>query len=155
MTTAKNMPTYAENKKARFDYEILDTLEAGLVLTGNEVKSIRSGQVKLAGGYVMFYGALPQLINVHIPQYKYSGFLPDYNPERKRKLLLKRKEVTYLRGKSEEKGLTIVPLSIYTKGRHIKLAIGIAKGKKVYDKRRDIKKRELGREMRRAMKEKI
>ena len=147
------MPVYAINKKARFDYEILDTLEAGLVLTGTEVKSIRSKQAKLTGGYIMFYGDEPQLINVHIPKYKFSSPLTDYNPERNRKLLLNKKEISYLKGKTEEKGLTIVPITLYTNGRHIKVEIGIAKGKKVFDKRHAIKKRELDRETRRAIKD--
>jgi len=147
------MPTYSKNKKARFDYEILDTLEAGLVLTGQEVKSIRSGGVKLTGGFISFHKGAPMLTNVHIPRYKHSGIVPDYDPERSRPLLLKEREISYLRGKSQEKGLTIVPLSLYTKGRHIKLSIGIGRGKKKHDKRRSIKKRELDRETRRAMKD--
>jgi SsrA-binding protein len=149
------MPNYARNKKAHFDYEILETVEAGLVLTGQEVKSIRSGSVKLTGGFITFHKGEPMLTNVHIPKYKYSGHALDYEPERSRKLLLKQKEIGYLRGKSQEKGLTIVPLSLYTKGRHIKLAIGIGRGKKTFDKRRTIKKRELDRETRRALKQTI
>lgn len=146
------MPTYAINKKARFDYEILDTLEAGLVLIGSEVKSIRSGGVKLNGGFITFHKNDAMLTNIHIPKYKFSGHLSDYDPEKSRKLLLKDKEIGYLRGKSQEKGLTIVPLSLYTKGRHIKLEIGIARGKKIFDKRRALKKRDLDKEVRRAMK---
>ena len=147
------MPVYAKNKKAFFDYEILDTLEAGLVLTGQEVKSVRSGGAKLVGGFVTFHKGEPMLTNVHISQYKYAGTLTDYDPTQSRKILLNEKEIRLLRGKSEEAGLTIVPLSLYTKGRHIKLEIGIARGKKKYDKRRSIKEREAKRRMRQKMKE--
>lgn len=146
------MPTYAKNKKARFDYEILETIEAGLVLSGMEVKAVRSGQAKLTGGYVTFHKGAPMLTNAHIPLYKYAGIVPGYQPDQSRKLLLSAKEIAYLRGKSQEKGLTIVPLSLYTKGSRIKVEIGIARGKKQFDKRQTIKKRETDRELRRAMK---
>ena len=145
------MPVYATNKKARFDYEILDTLEAGLVLTGQEVKSIRSGQAKLTGGFITFHADDAFLINVHVPRYKHAGALLDYKPDRSRKLLLKKKEIDYLRGKIQERGLTVVPLSFYTKGPHIKVEIGLGRGKKKYDKRVAIKKRDLEREIKRAL----
>lgn len=147
------MPTYATNKKAKFDYEILDTIEAGLVLTGSEVKSIRTGHLSMKGSFVTFKGDEAMLTNVHIPKYKYSGKLLNYDPERSRKLLLKKKQIDYLRGKSQEKGLTIVPISVYTKGRHIKVEIAIGRGKKKYDKRESIKKREVKKEMARKIKE--
>ena len=147
------MKPYAVNKKARFDYEILDTLEAGLVLSGVEVKSIRSGTVGLKGGFVSFHNNDAFLTNVHIPKYKHTGPNQEHEPERSRKLLLKSKEIDYLRGKLLEKGLTIVPLSLYNSGRHIKLEIGVAKGKKKYDKRETLKKRDLDRETRRAIKQ--
>ena len=146
------MKPYAVNKKAKFDYEILDTLEAGLVLTGGEVKSIRSGSASLKGGFITFHNDDANLINVHIPKYKYVGNTKDYEPERSRKLLLKAKEITYLKGKIQEKGLTIIPLSLYNSGRHIKLEVALVRGKKNYDKRETIKKRELNRETKRAMK---
>jgi SsrA-binding protein len=146
------MPVYARNKKARHEYEILDTLEAGLVLTGGEVKSIRTGNVRLKGGYITFHKNAPVLTNVHIPKYKYAAPDPMANPERSRMLLLTQRQIRYLQGKSQEKGLTIVPLSLYTKGRRIKIEIGIARGKKQYDKRRTIKERELKREKQRALK---
>lgn len=147
------MKPYADNKKARFDYEILETYEAGLVLSGNEVKSIRNSNVNLKGGFVTFHGNDAFIINVHIPRYKYAGVLPNYDPERSRKLLLKKKEISYLRGKSQEKGLTIVPLTLYNKGRHIKVEIAVARGKKKYDKRESVKKREVDREVQRKMKD--
>ncbi|MBT3817328.1 MAG: SsrA-binding protein SmpB [Candidatus Magasanikbacteria bacterium] len=146
------MPTLGKNKKARFDYEILDTLEAGLVLTGQEVKSLRTGNIRMAGSYVTFHKNTPQLTNLHIPKYKYASNIADYDPERSRAILLKKKEIAYLRGKSQEKGLTIIPLSVYTKGRKIKMEIGIARGKKQFDKRQTIKKREQDREDRRMFK---
>jgi len=146
------MPTYATNKKARFEYEILDTFEAGLVLTGQEVKSVRAGRANLKGAFVTFHNDTALLTNMHVPKYKYAGSLVDYSPDQSRKLLLKKREIAYLRGKSQEKGLTIIPLSLYTKGRRIKVEVGVAKGKKLHDKRRSIKKRELDREARRALK---
>ncbi|MBT4121314.1 MAG: SsrA-binding protein SmpB [Candidatus Magasanikbacteria bacterium] len=147
------MSTYAVNKKARFDYEILETYEAGLVLEGQEVKSIRNGNISMKGAFVSFHGEDAFLTNTHVSKYKFAGNVTDYDPERSRKLLLKRKEIDYLRGKSQEKGLTIVPLSVYTKGRHIKVSIGIGRGKKKHDKRDTIKRRELKRELDRKMKE--
>jgi len=147
------MPTYAINKKAKFDYEILDTYEAGLVLEGQEVKSIRNGNISMKGAFVSFHKEDAFLTNVHIPKYKFAGNVTDYDPERSRKLLLKRKEIDYLREKSQEKGLTVVPLSVYTKGRHIKVSIGVGRGKKKHDKRETIKRRELKRELDRKMKE--
>lgn len=147
------MDTYANNKKALFDYEIIDKYEAGLILSGNETKSIRKGGVSLKGGFVTFHENDAFLINVHIPRYKYAGSVLNYNPERSRKLLLKKREISYLRGKSQEKGLTIVPLTLYNKGRHIKLEIAVAKGKKKYDKRESVKKREINREVQRKMKD--
>ncbi|MFH1286405.1 MAG: SsrA-binding protein SmpB [Candidatus Magasanikbacteria bacterium] len=151
----KHMPTLAKNKKARFDYEILDTLEAGLVLSGQEVKSIRNGGAKLTGGFITFHKEKPVLTNAHISKYKHAGSLENYDPSQPRIVLLKDKEIRYLRGKLEEKGLTIVPLSLYTKGRRIKLGIGIAKGKKKYDKRRTIKDKELKRKLGRVLKEQM
>ena len=146
------MPTYAVNKKAKFDYEILEKFEAGLVLNGIEVKSIRGGGANLKGAFVTFHQDNAFLINMHVPKYKYAGTAPEYEPERSRRLLLKRKEIRYLRGKSEERGLTIVPISLYTKGRRIKVEIAIGRGKKKHDKREVIKRREVKREMARKIK---
>lgn len=146
------MTTYAENKKARFDYEILETYEAGLVLTGQEVKSVRTGHISLKGAFITFHGHDALLTNAHISKYKYAGKAPDYEPERSRKILLKKREIDYLRGKTQEKGLTVIPLSIYTKGRHIKVEIAVCRGKKKYDKRESIKERELRVEIARKMK---
>jgi SsrA-binding protein len=146
------MPTYAINKKARFDYEILQTLEAGLILEGHEVKSIRGIHMKLTGAFVTVHNDATYLVNAHIPAYKFS-VVQNYDPTHSRKLLLSRKEINYLRGKLNEKGLTIVPISVYSKGRLLKIEIGIGKGKKLFDKRKTIKEREQKREMRRNLKE--
>lgn len=143
---------YAQNKKASFEYEIIDTFEAGLVLEGHEVKSIRTGHINLKGGFVTFHREEPMLINVHISKYKHAGNLENYDPERSRKLLLKKKQILFLRGKLQEKGLTVVPLSVYNSGSKIKIEIGIGRGKKKYDKRRAIKERDLKVHMRKALK---
>lgn len=148
-----HMPVLAKNKKAYFEYEILDTLEAGLVLTGQETKSIRKGGAKLDGSYVTFHKGKPQLTNAHISKYRYAGQLTEYDPTRSRALLLKTKEISYLRGKSEEKGLTIVPLSLYTRGRRIKVELGIVKGKKLHQKKQSLKDRDIYREAKRQAKE--
>ncbi len=145
------MPTYATNKKATFEYQILEKFEAGLVLTGPEVKSIRNGNIKLTGAYVTFHGEEAFLLNAHVGQYAFST-LEAYEPTRSRKLLLKAKEINYLRGKLSEKGLTIIPLSVYTKGDKIKIEIGIGKGKKTFDKRETIKNRDQAKEIARKMK---
>jgi len=149
------MPVLATNKKARFDYEILDTFEAGLVLSGQEVKAVRQGQANLKGAYVTINNkAEAYLTNASIAAYKMAGPLPDYDPTRPRKLLLHRKEITSLAGKLQSSGLTLVPLSLYTKLRKIKLEIGLVKGKKKVDKRRSIKEKEQKRDMQRLLKQK-
>lgn len=149
------MPNYAKNKFAFHDYEILDRLEAGLVLTGAETKAIRTETTRLKGSYVSLRGDEAWLVNVHIPRYRYAGNLENYDPERPRKLLLKAKEIAYLQGKSQEKGLTIVPLSVYSKGRHIKLEIGVARGKKLHDKRKTLKDRAIKRDLKRELKDRV
>ena len=146
------MPTYAANKKAHFEYEILEKKEAGLSLLGMEVKSVRAGQVKLTGAFVTFHHTKALLTNAHIGRYRFSSPSLAYDPLRSRTLLLRKKEIDYLRGRTQEDGLTIVPLSIYTKGRQIKLEIAVCRGKKKFDKRASIKKRELGRELSRGIK---
>jgi SsrA-binding protein len=146
------VPTLSLNKKAKFDYKILETYEAGIVLSGQEVKSIRSGSARLTGAFVTFHGNTPLLTNALIPKYKYASHIDDYIPDASRRLLIRKKEVNHLRGKLEQKGLTIVPLSLYTKGQLIKLEIGLAEGKKLFDKRRTIKERDGKREIARTMK---
>jgi len=154
------MPTLAYNKRAKFDYEILDTHEAGLVLYGHEVKSIKTGHVSLKGAYVVLKQTgknLPELylINTFVPLYKKSSGIENYNPERSRKLLLKKNEIKHLIGKKQEQGLTLVPIKIYTKRSLIKLEFGIGKGKKKIDKRESIKKRELDRKIRTLTKQSL
>ena len=141
----------ATNKKAYFDYEILEKFEAGIALIGQEVKSIRAGRTSLKGAYVVIKDQEVFLIGCHIPAYQPKNAPSDYNPERSRKLLLKKVEIKGLIGKTRAKGLTLVPLSVYTKSRNIKIEIALAKGKKKADKRETIKKREVDREIRRVL----
>jgi len=154
------MPTLAYNKRAKFDYEILDIYEAGLVLHGYEVKSIKTGHISLKGAYVALKQTsknLPELylINTFVPLYKKASSIENYNPERSRKLLLKKNEIKHLIGKNQEQGLTLVPIKIYTKRSLIKLEFGIGKGKKKIDKRESIKKREMDRKIRTLAKQKL
>ena len=148
------MPIIAKNKKALHDYEILEKFEAGIVLSGQEVKSAKLGHVRLQGSYVTLKRGEAWLIGAHIAKYRYAGAEPHYNPERPRKLLLKKREIKYLIGKSQEKGLTLAPLSVYTKRRKIKIEIGVARGRKLRDKREIIKKREAQTRIRRALRRK-
>jgi SsrA-binding protein len=143
----------AENKKAYFDYQILETFEAGLVLLGTEVKSIRDGQMSLKGSYVVItQKGVPELIGARIPPYQPNNTQADYKSDRSRKLLLGKKEIDYLIGKSHQKGLTFVPLRVYNKKGRIKLEFGVAKGKKEFDKRENIKERDIKREIERTLK---
>ena len=148
------MPMIVKNKKGLHNYEVLEKIETGIVLTGQEVKSVKQGHFHLDGSYVRLKKGEVWLIGAEIPKYKLAGALPDYNAKRDRKLLLRKKEIKYLVGKSEEKGLTLIPISVYTKRSKIKLEIGIARGKKKHDKRESIKKREDDRKIARAMKSK-
>ncbi len=147
------MPEFlATNDKARYDYELLETLEAGLMLTGQEVKSAKTGHMKLKGAHVTFHKGEAMLTGAHIALYPKAGPLPEYDPERSRKLLLHKKEVNRLRGKREEDGLTIIPIRAYIKGGRIKVELAVARGKKQFEKREAIKKRDLDREARSRMK---
>lgn len=145
------MKLLSENRKARFDYEILDTYEAGISLTGQEVKSIKAGRANLTGSHVVIKPDGAFLLNADIPPYQPKNAPADYDPKRTRPLLLKKEELKYLLGKTKEGGLTIVPLSLYNKGRRLKLAVGLARHKKKHDKRETIKKREFRREKGRAI----
>ncbi|MBI4992358.1 MAG: SsrA-binding protein SmpB [Candidatus Harrisonbacteria bacterium] len=147
------MKYLSENRKAQFDYEILETYEAGLVLTGQEVKSIKAGHANLTGSYVIIKPNGAFLINAQIPPYQPKNSPPDYEPSRTRQLLLRKEELKYLLGKAKEGNLTMVPLSLYNKGRRLKISIGLARYKKKQDKRETIKKREFEREARRTLKE--
>jgi SsrA-binding protein len=146
------MAALAENKKASFDHEVLEKFEAGIVLTGQEVKSIKSGRLNLAGSYVILRGEELFWVGAKIPPYQPKNAPKDYDPERTRKLLLEKKQIKSLIGKGKEKGLTFLPLKVYTKGAKIKLEFGIAKGRKQSDKRELIKKREIQKDIERELK---
>ncbi len=148
----KGMKTLSENKKAYFNYLILEKFEAGISLIGQEVKSIKGGRINLAGSYVVLRGEEVYLVGASVPPYQPKNAPADYNPERSRKLLLKKTEIKHLIGKIKERGLTLVPLRVYTKRGKIKLEFGVAKGKKKADKRDLIKKREAERDMKRELK---
>lgn len=137
-----------KNRKAYFDYEILETLEVGVVLEGYEVKSLRDGGGSLKDSYVIIKDDEFWLLNGHISRYKYMGE-KNYDPVRTRKLLAKRKEMVTWKSKIKQANLTIVPLKIYAKGKKIKMEIGLARGKKKYEKKEAVKKRELERELHR------
>jgi len=146
------MRALAENKKAYFDYEILEKFEAGMVLTGQEVKSIKSGHINLAGSYVVFRNEEAFLLNANVPPYQPKNAPSNYDPAKMRKLLLNKSEIKYLIGKSQEKHLTLVPLKVYTKKGKIKLEFGLAKGRKKANKRELLKKRAVDREIERELK---
>ncbi|MDP3964883.1 MAG: SsrA-binding protein SmpB [bacterium] len=148
------MPTLANNKEVRFHYEILDEIEAGIVLSGAEVKSVKLGQINLKGSYITLREEIPYLMNCHISPYaKAKGAQTDYNPDRERRLLLRSDQIKNLIGKRLTEGLTLVPLSLYTRGSFIKVKIGVGRGKRKADKRESIKKREVDRNIQRAMKQ--
>lgn len=140
-----------ENRQARFDYHILETYEAGLVLTGSEVKSLRLKQIQFKDSYIAFKGNEAYLQNAHIAEYKASSY-NNHTPERLRKLLLNKIEMKKIFGAINEKGLTCVPLKIYFKNGLVKLEIGLAKGKKLHDKRESIKKSDVDRQLRQVTK---
>jgi len=140
----------AQNRKARHDYAIIDVFEAGLVLTGTEVKSLRLGRASLVDGFATIDDGEIFLRNVHIPEYT-AGSWTNHEPRRVRKLLLHRAEIIRLIGKTKESGLTLVPLSLYFSAGKVKVEIALAQGKKSYDKRQDLAKRDADRDIRKAM----
>ncbi len=146
------MSILVNNKKIRFSYEILDTYEAGVVLSGIEVKSLKKGHGILIGSYVIIRGNEAFLVEAEIPAYQKANTPDSYEPRRPRKLLLNKKELLKLVEFENQKGLTLVPLSLYNKGRNIKLEFAVARGKKTRDKRENIKKRESDREISRTLK---
>ena len=141
------MPVIATNKRAYFDYQILETYEAGIELKGFEVKAIKTGHINLAGSYAVIKNSQIWLINADIPPYQPKNTPADYDSKRTRRLLLKSSEIKNLIGQVKEKGLTLVPLKVYTKNRRIKIEIGLAKSRKKFDKRELIKKREAQRQI--------
>ncbi len=143
------MKVVAKNRRARFDYQILDTVEAGIVLTGQEVKSCRLGHADLSGAYVSFLHDKPVLKQTKISPYPFASGIEDYQSGRDRDLLLKKSEAQKLQEQSEQKGISIIPLEILA-GHHIKVLLGIGRGRKTIDKRQTIKEREMGKKIRKG-----
>lgn len=148
MNETSKIKIIGTNRKANFQYELLNRYEAGLVLLGTEVKSLRDAKVNLQDGYAKFSGNELWLLNSHISEFKF-GNINNHDPLRKRKLLLNKKELKKIRAQLEEKGLTMIPTKIYFKDSHVKIELAIARGKKMYDKRQSIKQRETERKLKR------
>lgn len=148
------MQDLAVNRTAHFDYEILNTYEAGIELLGFEVKSVKIGHANLTGSFAIIRNGQAVLLNANIPAYQPKNAPKNYEPTRSRRLLLHKKEISELIGKTAQKGLTIVPLKVYNKKGRIKILIGLARNKQKRDKRETIKKRDVAREVRRTMGEK-
>ncbi len=146
----QHVKVVATNRKAHHDYHIEDTLEAGLVLTGSEIKSIRAGQVNLRDSYAAIRDDELWLVNTHIAPYQQASY-SNHEPRRDRKLLLHRREINRLIGKLQEKGLTLIPLKIYLKNSRAKVELGLARGKKLYDKRQTMRERDDRRQIDRAV----
>lgn len=146
------MVAYIQNRKAHFNYEVLEKYEGGIELVGNEVKSVRNGRISLEGAFVIVRGGEVFLINANIDPYQPKNAPKDYNPLRNRKILLTKKEIIELGESEKNKSLTIIPISLYNKGRKIKIEVALVKGKKQHDKRETTKKRETDRELRREYK---
>ena len=147
------MPDFATNPRARFDYEILETLEAGLGVTGPENKNIKKGQASIKGTYVRVVGRQLWLVGASIPPYQPGNAPAGYQEQADRKLLVSRKELSALLGLQQAHGVTLIPLRLYAKGGRVKLEIGVARGKKKYDKREAIKKKDVSRARMRGMSE--
>jgi len=147
------MATFAINKRAKADYKLLETFDAGIKLSGAEVKSVKGGGLKLTGSYVTVNRGQLQLTNAHIAPYKPAGVQEDYDPKRSRQLLVKKSELRTIAGMLNEKGLTLLALKAYSKKNLVKLEIAVARGKKQFEKRESIKKSEDQRSMRRALRE--
>jgi len=146
------MATLVSHKRASFDFEILETFEAGISLLGTEVKSVRNHQGKLEGSHIVIRGDEAFILGMSIPAFQKANAPKDYDPERTRKLLLSKKEIAHLDMKTNQAGLTIVPIKLYNKSRNIKVEIALVRGKKKYDKREVIKKRDTDRDIARSLK---
>ncbi len=146
------MSIFSKNKKAYHDYEILEEFEAGIVLYGHEVKAVREGKLSLKGSYVTVREGEAFLVGAHISPYQPKNTPEDYDPDRSRKLLLTKKEIKYLTGKTSQRGLTLIPLKVYTKNGLIKIKFALCRGKKKWDKRKKIKDREIDRNLKRRAK---
>lgn len=145
------MKLLADNKRARHDYEILDTIEAGLVLLGTEVKSVRAGHMSLRGAFVTIHGAEVWLTNATVPSWQAKNAPADFDPARPRKLLLKSSEIKGLIGSKRARGLTMVPLRVYAKGPRIKLLVALARGRKLWSKKQIKRERDIRRETERVL----
>lgn len=151
MLSFSNMTVYAENRRAKFDYDLLEKYTAGVEFTGSEVKSVRNGKISLNGAYVSIRGGEAFLLNAEVAPYQPKNEPADLDIRRARKLLLSKKELMELNDAESSQGLTIVPLVVYSKGKFVKLDIAIARGKKKFDKREAIKKRDVERELKRSL----
>ncbi|MCS7176730.1 MAG: SsrA-binding protein SmpB [Candidatus Kapabacteria bacterium] len=146
----------ATNRKARHEYEILETLEAGIVLTGTEVKALREGRCNIEDSYAVFLDPHSHelwLLNLHIGPYSHAAPHANHQPKRPRKLLLHKRQAIRLRSKVQEKGLTLIPLSLYFSGPYVKVELALVRGKKLHDRREDIRRRDMEREMQRSLKQ--
>lgn len=152
MPRASHNGVIAENRRARHDYDILETVEAGLVLTGAEIKSVRDGKINISQAYVNERRGELWLVNAHVAEYHGAGGFTQHDPLRPKKLLVHRKQIAHLAGLAAQQRLTIVPLRVYIKNHVAKVLIGVARGRRQYDKREAIKRRETDREIRRAQK---
>lgn len=150
MAREQGQKVIARNRRARHDYRIEDTFEAGLALTGTEVKSLRAGRASLVDGFAQVSDGEVWLHNVHIPEYT-QGTWTNHQPRRIRKLLLHRKEIDKMTAMTAEQGLTLVPLSLYFKDGKVKVELGLGRGKRTYDKRHDLARRDAAREVERAL----
>jgi SsrA-binding protein len=144
------MQILTENRKARFDYEIIDTYQAGIELEGHEVKSVKSGKAGLTGSYAIIRGNEAWLLNAHIPAYQPKNTAKEYDPARTRRLLLHKKEIANLSGKLHEKGISLIPMKLYALKGFVKVELGLGKARKAHDKREVLKKRAVAREMERG-----
>ncbi|MDO8617949.1 MAG: SsrA-binding protein SmpB [Candidatus Uhrbacteria bacterium] len=145
------MKPYAENRKAHHQYEILKKFEGGLALTGAEAKSVREGGAKLDGAYVQIFQGELWLVGAHVRAYSKQGQRDGYDPNRRRKVLVHKKELHALAGQTQQKGLTLVPLTFYPVGRRIKVSFALCRGRKVHDKREQLKKRDIERQLKREV----
>jgi SsrA-binding protein len=143
----------SDNRQARFQYEVLESFEAGIVLQGTEVKSIRQGKVNLRDGYAAIKDGEVWLHNVHVSPHSSASQVFNHEPRRNRKLLMHRDEIRRLIGKVEQKGLTLIPLKMYLKNGRVKVSLGLCRGKKLHDKREDLKRKQAKREIERALKQ--
>ncbi len=147
------MKIFAKHRRAYFDYEILETFQAGIVLLGHEVKSVKTGHINIEGSFVTVHQGKLELLNAHIPAYPFAKISGGYDPYRSRPLLLTKREISGILGKLSQKGLTMIPIKVYEKKRLIKVEIGLAKARKKEDKREVIKTREIKRNIHKALRQ--